>query len=136
MPAKTVLVVDDEKDIVELIGFNLEKEGFSVIRAYDGEKALEYVRTKKPDLLILDLMLPGVKGLDICKMLRGKTETASLPIIMLTAKGDEIDKVVGLEMGADDYITKTVSCQGVRCPRQGCPAAIGAEGRRRETKDL
>ena len=106
MPAKTVLVVDDEKDIVELIGFNLEKEGFSVIRAYDGEKALEYVRTKKPDLLILDLMLPGVKGLDICKMLRGKTETASLPIIMLTAKGDEIDKVVGLEMGADDYITK------------------------------
>lgn len=106
MPAKTVLVVDDEQDIVELVGYNLEKEGFSVIRAYDGEKALEYVRTKKPDLLVLDLMLPGLTGLDVCKMLRGKAETASLPIIMLTAKGNEIDKVVGLEMGADDYITK------------------------------
>ena len=75
MPPKTILVVDDEKDLVELVGYNLEKEGFTVLRAFDGEKALEAVRTKNPDLLILDLMLPGVKGLDVCRILRGKPET-------------------------------------------------------------
>lgn len=106
MPPKTILVVDDEKDLVELVGYNLEKEGFTVLRALDGEKALEIVRTRKPDLLILDLMLPGVKGLDICRILRGKPDTEAIPIIMLTAKSEDIDKIIGLEMGADDYITK------------------------------
>jgi DNA-binding response OmpR family regulator len=109
MPPKTVLVVDDEKDLVDLVGFNLEKEGFSVLKALDGEKALDLVRTKRPDLVVLDLMLPGVKGLDVCRILRGRPETAALPIIMLTARGEEVDKIVGLEMGADDYVTKPFS---------------------------
>lgn len=109
MPAKTILVVDDEKDIVELVAYNLEQEGFTVIRAYDGEKVLELVKQKNPDLILLDLMLPGINGLDVCRIIRSKPEIAATPIIMLTAKGEDVDKVVGLEMGADDYITKPFS---------------------------
>jgi two-component system, OmpR family, alkaline phosphatase synthesis response regulator PhoP len=109
MPSKTILVVDDERDLVDLVGYNLENEGFAVIKALDGEKALELVKNKKPDLLILDLMLPGMKGLDVCRIIRGKPETATLPIIILTAKRDDLDKIIGLEMGADDYITKPFS---------------------------
>ena len=105
MPKK-ILVVDDEKDIVDLITYNLEKEGFATIKAYDGESALELVKTQKPDLIILDLMLPGMRGLEVCKLIRKNPETETLPIIMLTAKGDQVDKILGLEMGADDYITK------------------------------
>lgn len=101
-----ILVVDDEKDIVELIAYNLEKEGFSVLRAYDGETALELVEKEKPRLAILDLMLPGIHGLDVCRIIRKRAKTETLPIIMVTAKGDEVDKVLGLEIGADDYITK------------------------------
>jgi phosphate regulon transcriptional regulator PhoB len=101
-----ILVIDDEKDIVELIAYNLEKEGFSVLKAYDGEEALRLVKEQRPDLLILDLMLPRISGLDVCKSIRNNPATANTPIIMLTAKADEIDKIVGLEMGADDYITK------------------------------
>lgn len=104
-----ILVVDDEKDIVDLLAYNLEKEGYTVIRAYDGERALEQVRSQHPDLLILDLMLPGIKGVDVCRRLRSDPRTEGLPIIMLTAKGEEIDRVLGLEMGADDYITKPFS---------------------------
>ncbi len=103
---KKVLVVDDEKDIVDLIAYNLEKEGFATIKAYDGETALELARTKRPDLVILDLMLPGVRGLDVCRFIRKKPETETLPIIMLTARSDQTDKILGLEIGADDYITK------------------------------
>jgi phosphate regulon transcriptional regulator PhoB len=105
MPKK-ILVVDDEKDIVDLITYNLEKEGFSTIKAYNGESALELVKAKKPDMVILDLMLPGIRGLEVCKFIRKNPETETLPIIMLTAKGDQVDKILGLEMGADDYITK------------------------------
>ena len=101
-----ILVVDDEKDIVDLISYNLEKEGFTVIKAYDGGKALELLKTQKPKLVILDLMLPGINGLEMCRLMRKNPETEFLPIIMLTAKGAEVDRVVGLEMGADDYITK------------------------------
>jgi phosphate regulon transcriptional regulator PhoB len=103
---KKVLVVDDEKDIADLIAYNLEKEGFAVIKAYDGESALELARTKRPDLVILDLMLPGVRGLDVCRFIRKKPETENLPIIMLTARSDQTDKILGLEIGADDYVTK------------------------------
>jgi phosphate regulon transcriptional regulator PhoB len=106
---KRILVVDDEKDIVELISYNLEKEGFAVAQAYDGEAALKNVKTQKPDLMILDLMLPKMNGLDVCRVIRGNAETAGLPIIMLTAKGEEVDKVIGLEIGADDYMTKPFS---------------------------
>lgn len=104
-----ILIVDDEKDIVDLVSYNLEREGFATVKAYDGETALGKVRAEKPDLLILDLMLPGVGGLDVCKKIRANPETSSLPIIMLTAKADEVDKIIGLELGADDYMTKPFS---------------------------
>jgi two-component system alkaline phosphatase synthesis response regulator PhoP len=104
-----ILIVDDEQDIVELISYNLGKEGFSTIKAYDGEAAIGLIRSGKPDLMILDLMLPKMNGLDVCKAIRRNPETANLPIIMLTAKGEEIDKIIGLEIGADDYITKPFS---------------------------
>ena len=104
-----ILIVDDEQDIVELLSYNLEKERFSIVKAYDGEAALALVRSEKPDLMILDLMLPKMNGLDVCKAVRRNPETANLPIIMLTAKGEEIDKIIGLEVGADDYITKPFS---------------------------
>ncbi len=104
-----ILIIDDEKDIVELISYNLEKEGFSVIKAYDGEAALRLVKLHKPNLMILDLMLPRLSGIDVCKAIRNNPDTASLPIIMVTAKVDETDKIIGLEIGADDYITKPFS---------------------------
>lgn len=104
-----ILIVDDEKDIVDLISYNMEREGFSVAKAYDGESALQTIRTQKPDLIILDLMLPKLNGLDVCRNVRRNPQTAALPIIMLTAKGDEIDKIIGLEVGADDYVTKPFS---------------------------
>jgi two-component system alkaline phosphatase synthesis response regulator PhoP len=104
-----ILIVDDEQDIVELLSYNLEKEGFKTVKAYDGEAALGMVRSGKPDLMILDLMLPKMNGLDVCKAIRRNPEVANLPIIMLTAKGDEIDKIIGLEIGADDYVTKPFS---------------------------
>ena len=105
MPQK-ILIVDDEKDIVDLIGYNLEKEGFVTIKAYDGENALKLVKAKRPDMVILDLMLPGIRGLEVCKFIRKDPEIETLPIIVLTAKGDQVDKILGLEMGADDYVTK------------------------------
>ena len=104
-----ILIVDDEKDIVELISYNLEKEGFSIFKACDGEAALHIIKTQKPDLVVLDLMLPKMNGLDVCRNVRRNADTAALPIIMLTAKSDEIDKVTGLEVGADDYVTKPFS---------------------------
>jgi phosphate regulon transcriptional regulator PhoB len=104
-----ILIVDDEKDIVDLIAYNLEKEGFPAVKAYDGESALHSVKKQNPDLIILDLMLPKMNGLDVCKSLRRNPETAGIPIIMLTAKGEEIDKIIGLEVGADDYVTKPFS---------------------------
>ncbi len=106
MTRKKILIADDEKDIVELIAFNLEQEGFSAIKAFDGEKAWESIQKDKPDLVILDLMMPGISGMDVCRMIRKSAATAALPVIMLTAKSDAMDKILGLEVGADDYITK------------------------------
>jgi phosphate regulon transcriptional regulator PhoB len=106
MTQKKILVADDEKDIVELVAFNLEREGFAVSRAYDGQKAWEMVNREKPDLVILDLMMPEMPGMEVCARIRRQETTASLPIIMLTAKSDPIDKILGLEIGADDYLTK------------------------------
>ena len=103
---KKILVVEDEKDIRELVRYNLEQEGFTVLEAEEGELALALVRRERPALVILDIMLPGVSGLDICRAIRHDEETARLPILMLTAKAAEVDKVVGLEMGADDYLPK------------------------------
>ena len=106
MIQKKILVADDEKDIVELIAYNLEQEGFAVCRAFDGRKAWEMVHVDKPDLVILDLMMPAMPGMEVCRMIRRQAETAAIPIIMLTAKSDPVDKILGLEIGADDYITK------------------------------
>lgn len=103
---KTILIVDDEKDIVELLAYNLEREGYQIAKAYDGQQALQYIKENKPALVILDLMLPVINGFEICRILRKKPETEGLPIIMLTAKTDSVDKIMGLEIGADDYITK------------------------------
>jgi phosphate regulon transcriptional regulator PhoB len=104
-----ILIVDDEKDLVDLLSYNLEKEGYAVLRAYDGDEALKIIRSRKPDLILLDLMLPGIQGMEICRIVRKNPETAALPIIMLTARGEEVDRIVGLEMGADDYVTKPFS---------------------------
>jgi len=128
MKKAKVLVVDDERDIIELVSYNLEKEGFKVISAMDGEKALELVSSKEPEIIILDLMLPGIDGLDVCRELKRNDKTSSIPIIMLTAKGEESDIVIGLELGADDYITKPFS------PRI-LVARVKAVLRRIETKE-
>ncbi|MBA4495509.1 response regulator [Paenactinomyces guangxiensis] len=105
--AKKILVVDDETSIVKLVQFNLEKEGFAVDVAFDGQAALEKLKEEQPDLLVLDLMLPKVDGLEVCRRIR--QEKRHIPILMLTAKTDEFDKVLGLELGADDYMTKPFS---------------------------
>lgn len=105
----TVLIVDDEKDIVEMLDYNLSREGFKTITCYDGEKAMELVDKEHPNLIILDLMLPEIDGLEVCKLLKRNNATSHIPIIMLTAKTQETDKIVGLELGADDYITKPFS---------------------------
>jgi len=109
MVSRTILAVDDEEDILELVDYNLTKEGFRVIRVTSGEKALELAKTERPDLVILDLMLPGLDGLEVCKHLRSARATSDIPIVMLTAKGEEADIVLGLELGADDYVTKPFS---------------------------
>ncbi len=106
---KRILVVDDEKDLVDLISYNLNRNGYDVITADDGASALELASKEQPDLVVLDLMLPGVDGMEVAKQLRADPETASIPIIMLTAKSEEVDGVVGLAIGADDYITKPFS---------------------------
>lgn len=104
-----ILIVEDEKDIIKMLEYNLKKEGFKVIAACNGEDALDLAGRQQPDLILLDLMLPGMDGLEACKALKKESKTGSIPIIMLTAKSQESDKVVGLELGADDYITKPFS---------------------------
>jgi two-component system phosphate regulon response regulator PhoB len=106
---QTVLVVDDERDILELVGFNLTQAGFKVLTATDGRRALETARRHPPDLIILDLMLPLMPGTEVAKALRGDEKTRSIPILMLTARGEEVDRVVGFELGADDYVVKPFS---------------------------
>jgi len=109
MVKEKILVVDDEEDILELVKYNLEKEGFRVLCVDSGEKALSRVRDEAPDVIVLDLMLPGVGGLDVCRELKSKPETSGTPIIMLSARSEDADIVTGLELGADDYVTKPFS---------------------------
>ncbi|OET29134.1 response regulator YycF [Listeria monocytogenes] len=106
MAEKKILVVDDEKPIADIVKFNLNKEGFDVYCAYDGDEALELVEEVQPDLILLDIMLPGRDGIEVCREVRKKYD---MPIIMVTAKDSKIDKVIGLELGADDYVTKPFS---------------------------
>ncbi len=109
MAKESVLVVDDEEDILELVTYNLAKEGYQVSAASTGEEGLNLVRSRKPDLVVLDLMLPGTDGLEVCRAIKSDPKTNKTPVIMLTAKGEEADIVQGLELGADDYITKPFS---------------------------
>lgn len=109
MAGEKILVVDDEMHIVELIKYNLENSGYKAHAAYDGQEALKIAEERDVDLIILDLMLPDMDGLEVCKALKKREKTSSIPIIMLTAKGEEFDKILGLELGADDYITKPFS---------------------------
>ncbi|MBN2830759.1 MAG: response regulator [Candidatus Omnitrophica bacterium] len=125
---ETVLIVEDEKDIAKMIDYNLKKEGYKTIIASDGEDAIDAAISKIPDLILLDLMLPGLGGLEVCKELKAERKTASIPVIMLTAKSQESDKIVGLELGADDYVTKPFS------PRE-LVARIKAVLRRGKEKD-
>ncbi len=127
MPKPCILVVDDEEDILELVRYNLAKEGYLVETVASGEDALNIVRRRKPDLVLLDLMLPGLDGLEVCKKLKADSATAPIPIVMLTAKGEDADIVSGLELGADDYITKPFS------PRE-LTARVRAALRRRRDK--
>ncbi|HOK30180.1 MAG TPA: response regulator transcription factor [bacterium] len=106
MVAEKILIVDDEKPIVDSIKYTLYKEGYDVVVSYDGEDALEKVRKENPDLIILDIMLPKLSGLEVCRIIR---RTSNVPIIMLTARGEDMDRVVGLELGADDYVSKPFS---------------------------
>jgi two-component system alkaline phosphatase synthesis response regulator PhoP len=109
MDKPTILVVDDEEDIVELVELNIVREGYKVLTCGTGEEALEIAHSKLPDLVILDLMLPGIDGLEVCRRLKNNPKTEQIPIIILSAKGEEADIVTGLELGADDYITKPFS---------------------------
>ena len=104
-----ILIIEDEPDIVKMLEYNLKKEGFRVVSAPDGQEGLRQARKQCPDIILLDLMLPEIDGLEVCRALRQERDTAGIPVIMLTAKGRESDKVVGLELGADDYITKPFS---------------------------
>ena len=134
--ASRVLVVEDEPDIRDLLAFHLERGGYQVTRAATGPEALRQLRAAPPDLVILDLMLPEMDGLEVCRRLRAEPATAALPVIMLTAKGDEVDRVVGLELGADDYVVKPFSpkemlarvravLRRARPPLSGVPLAVG-----------
>ena len=109
MPSQTILIVEDERDIVELIAYNLEREGYKVESEFSGEEGLRKAKAILPDLIVLDIMLPGLNGLDVCRALQSDRTTQTIPIILLTARDEEIDVVTGLEVGADDYITKPFS---------------------------
>ena len=109
MPKETILVIEDEKNIRELLKYNLQDEGFAVAEESSGDGGLRRAQKDRPDLILLDLMLPGMDGLSVCRTLKQNEKTSAIPVIMLTAKSEEIDKVLGLEIGADDYITKPFS---------------------------
>ncbi len=128
MAKEKILIVEDEKDIVKMLDYNLKKEGFKTLSAHNGEDGLDMARKENPDLILLDLMLPGVDGLDVCKAIKNEAKTSHIPIIILTAKAQETDKIVGLELGADDYMTKPFS------PRE-LIARIKALLRRMKEKD-
>jgi len=109
MPREHILVVEDEADIRELVRYNLEREGYVVHQAGSGEEALRFIRSRKPDVILLDLMLPEIDGLEVCRRLKNDADCRHIPVVMVTAKGEESDVVAGLELGADDYVTKPFS---------------------------
>jgi phosphate regulon transcriptional regulator PhoB len=109
MPKHTVMIVEDEKDILDLVEFNLRQADCEVVRAQDGLEALRLIEQTRPDLVILDLMLPKMDGKEVCRRIRQREETRAIPVLMLTAKSDEVDRIIGFEIGADDYMTKPFS---------------------------
>jgi len=109
MPRTTILAVEDEKDILDLLDFNLSQAGYRVVRAQDGLEGLRLARAERPDLIVLDLMLPGLDGKEVCRRIRQDPELKAIPVVMLTAKAEEIDRIIGFEIGADDYLTKPFS---------------------------
>lgn len=109
MSRSTILAVEDEKDILDLVDFNLSQAGYRVVRAQDGLEGLRLARAERPDLIVLDLMLPGMDGKEFCRRIRQDAELKSVPVVMLTAKAEEIDRIIGFEIGADDYLTKPFS---------------------------
>jgi two-component system phosphate regulon response regulator PhoB len=109
MPTQKILIVEDEEDILDVVAYHLEQAGFKTVKAKAGDEALEIIEQTPPDLIVLDIMLPGMTGTEVCKTLKQQEETRYIPIVMLTAKGEEIDRVVGFELGADDYVTKPFS---------------------------
>jgi len=109
MAGQLILVVEDERDILDLVQFNLREAGFDTLAAQDGEQALDVVRRRVPDLVLLDLMLPGVPGTEVCRQLKSSSRTRHVPVIMLTARAEEVDRVVGFELGADDFVSKPFS---------------------------
>ena len=129
---QTILVVDDEKDLVELIAYNLQRNGYNVLTANSGDAALEIASRELPELVLLDLMLPGTSGTEVARKLKADARTSNIPIIMLTAKSEETDVVVGLTLGADDYVTKPVQHEDPAGPsehglRRANPAATSGE---------
>lgn len=126
-----ILVIEDENDIRQLLRFNLEREGFAVLEAADGLGGLHMATSELPDLVVLDLMLPGMDGCDVCRRLKAQPVTAAIPVLMLTARGEEVDRIVGLTLGADDYVVKP-SASGSWCCASGpscAAAAVPAWGR-------
>jgi len=128
----TILIIDDESDILDLLSYNLKREGYDILTAPDGLAGKDEAFNSAPDLIILDLMLPEIDGLALCRILRTDPKTATIPVLMLTAKGEELDKVVGLEMGADDYVTKPF---GVREIVARVKALLRRAGNEVATKD-
>ncbi|HHU04218.1 MAG: response regulator [Saccharofermentanales bacterium] len=127
-----ILVVDDEQNIVDILKSNLEREGYEVLVAFDGEQAVEMCKTKSPDLVLLDCMMPGMDGFDVCKTIR---RNSNVPIVMLTAKSEELDKVLGLELGADDYITKPFSVREVLARVKAQLRRVNIQEREMQIKD-
>ncbi|MCA1801143.1 MAG: response regulator transcription factor [Rhodothermaceae bacterium] len=109
MNKQTILVVDDEQDLLDLIEYNLKKEGFGVLTSDSGEKGIEIARRQKPDLILLDIMMPGMDGIEVCRLIKSDPATQAIPVVFLTARGDEKSEITGLDLGADDYLFKPIS---------------------------
>lgn len=109
MSKTRILIVEDDTDILHLLAYNVQSAGFDIVTATDGHEALAVIRQNAPQLILLDLMIPGIDGIEVCKELKRNVETRNIPVIMLTAKGEEVDRIVGLELGADDYVVKPFS---------------------------
>lgn len=141
MVKKRILIVEDDRDISELVRYNLEREGYDVSALFEGGEAFDHALKRRPDLIVLDLMLPGTDGMEICRLLKNEERTKNIPVIILTAKGEESDVVVGLQMGADDYMTKPFSPKVLTARvkailRRGVSSSMSVSAQDRQYGDL